>query len=208
MKTARRPLGPPLLAVVLLGSALAAAAAAAAATATATTTAPEAALFALPYAFEQDDGAQLRLDRWRGQPFLLAMAYSACRETCSYTLHRLEQFDARARARGETIEIVVVSLDPRRDDSRSWSSYRRRHGIAGPHWHFLTGSGEATQQLAALLGVRFWNYEEHVMHEFRIAHVDASGRIDRSLDWASRKEDVFAAASPPCVALDSRGCKP
>jgi protein SCO1 len=154
------------------------------------------ALYALPYHWTQDDGSTLTLDAWRGRPVLLAMAYSSCRETCFYTLHRLEQFEREARARHLELEIIVVTLDPRTDNPQTWASYRRRRGLTSTHWHFLTGSEQATRALADLLGVRFWNYDEHVMHEFRIAYVDADGHADRSLDWESRDQDVLAGLFP------------
>jgi len=156
-----------------------------------------ASLYALKDVFQQDDGAAVRLDHWAGRPVLMAMAYSSCRETCSYTMHRLEELEKAATSRGQPIEIVIVSYDPRVDDATVWSSYRRRHRLNDSHWHFLVGSDQATRAFASMLGLRFWNYDEHVMHEFGITLVDSTGHISRVLHWTNRNENLLAAANPP-----------
>jgi protein SCO1/2 len=150
-------------------------------------------LYSLPYSWQQDDGATVRLEHWRGRPLLLAMAFTTCRETCSYTLHRLQQIDKAAKARGQQVDIVVVSYDPKNDDAAAWSLYRRRHHLQASNWHFLSGSDEATQVLAKALHSPFWVYDEHVMHEFRVTLLNGSGRIDGVLTWANRNDRLLAA---------------
>jgi hypothetical protein len=49
----------------------------------------------------------------------------------------------------------------------------------------------ATRELARLLGVKFWRYDEHVMHYFRILRRDVNGSIGAAIDWNHRQLDAL-----------------
>lgn len=105
------------------------------------------------------------------------MAYGACRRVCSSSLRVLEQLQALADARGEALNFVVIGLDPQQDRPADWAAYRTEHKLRRANWQFLSGDAKSTAQIAARLGVRYWSYGDHVMHDFRIVRVSADGRI-------------------------------
>ena len=160
----------------------------------------------LPFDATNEFGVAAPLSQWRGRTFLLTMAYSSCRQVCSYTLHRLEELQASADRAGTPIEVVVISYDPATDGPHSWLSYRQRHHISRATWHFLTGSSAGTAELANLLNFPHWLYDDHVVHDFRILEIGADGHIAQTLTWANRRFDPFAAASVNCSTRDSQGC--
>src|SRR5580693_854179 len=84
-------------------------------------------LYNLPFDWHDEHGEPARLEQWRGHTVMLTMAYSTCREVCSYALHRLEQLQRSAELAGVAVDIVVVSYDPSIDGPGSWSNYRRHH---------------------------------------------------------------------------------
>ncbi len=124
-----------------------------------------------------DNNRPFRLDSMRNSPTVVSMAYGACRRVCSSSLRILEQLQARADARGVTLNFVVFGLDPQQDRPADWAAYRDEHKLRRANWHFLSGDSKSTAQMAARLGVKYWSYGEHVMHDFRILMVSTDGRI-------------------------------
>jgi protein SCO1/2 len=139
--------------------------------------------------FVDDHGSTRALAEWRGRPVVVAMAYGACRSICSTTLRTLETLQAQADRKGIALEFVVVSIDPVEDTPQAWSDYRKARHLERANWTFLSGSKTATRTLARFLGVRFWSYDEHVMHDFKILRLDAQGAIEATLDWDHRQPE-------------------
>jgi protein SCO1/2 len=134
--------------------------------------------------FVDDAGRARSLAEWQGKPVVLAMAYGACKRICSTTLRRLESLHEAATRKGVPLEFVVVSLDPAEDTPRDWAEYRRWRGLQAAPWSFLVGSPRATRRLADFLGVRYWGYDGHVLHDYRIVRLSPQGRIATALRWA------------------------
>lgn len=124
-----------------------------------------------------EDGQQVRLAQWRGKPTIIAMEYSACRFICSVYWRRLQQIQREADRRGLDLQFVILSIDPEHDSPAGWREYRKARDLSRRNWHFLTTSRPTTTRVAALLGVRWWYDEDHLMHDFKVVRVDAEGRI-------------------------------
>jgi protein SCO1/2 len=130
-----------------------------------------------------DDQARVyRLEELRGTPTVVTMAYGACRRVCSTSLRVLERLQALADERHTTVNIVVVGLDPGQDRPADWAEYRAERKLNRPNWQFLSGDEASTRHLASRLGVRYWRYGEHTMHDFRIVLLSAQGLTVRSMD--------------------------
>lgn len=137
--------------------------------------------------FVDDHGATRALSAWSGRPMIIAMAYGACRSICSTTLRTLEDIQSVADRKGVPIEIVVVSIDPSEDTPQAWAEYRKARRLARTNWTFLSGSKGSTRTLAHFLGIKFWTYDEHVMHDFKIVRLNADGGVGASIDWSHRQ---------------------
>ncbi len=136
-----------------------------------------ASLFAFDDAWVDEQGRAVRLAQWRGRPTVVAMEYSACRFVCSLAWRRLLQLQQEADRRGLALQFVVLGIDPDNDSPAAWQDYRRARGLARENWHFLTAGRGATTRAAGLLGVRWWYADGHLMHDFRIARLDAEGAV-------------------------------
>lgn len=123
-----------------------------------------------------------RLEQLRGTPTVVTMAYGACRRVCSTSLRVLERLQTLADERHTAINIVVVGLDPTQDRPSDWAEYRAERKLNRPNWQFLSGDEASTRRLAARLGVRFWRYGEHTMHDFKIVLLSPEGLTVRSMD--------------------------
>lgn len=162
----------------------------------------------LDFDWRDEQGAVTRLSRWDGETILLTMAYSTCRQVCSFTLHRLEELQQSADRAGAAIQVVVISYDPNIDGPQSWSIYRHHHHLDRANWHFLTGEAADTRRFAAAMRFPYWSYDDHIVHDFRILLIGPDGRIVRSLTWASHNDDPFTPATVRCPSAGARGCSP
>jgi cytochrome oxidase Cu insertion factor (SCO1/SenC/PrrC family) len=136
--------------------------------------------------FIDDRGMPRALAEWQGRALIITMGYGACRSVCSSTLRTLEALQAEADSKGVAVEIVVASVAPGEDTPEAWARYRQARKLTRANWTFLSGSPGDTRRLARFLGLRFWVYDEHPMHDFRIVRLGADGSIAAVLDWDHR----------------------
>ena len=148
-------------------------------------------LYQLPYHWKDDRSQNVDLADFRGQPVVITMAYGACRKICSTTLRRLEELQALADREGIKVNFVVVSLDPKSDTPEAWQDYRKWRKLDRDNWSFLSGSALNTRGLAGHLGISYWVYQDHVVHDFGITLLDAEGNIVRQLKWADTAIEGF-----------------
>lgn len=143
-------------------------------------------LWRLPGLWEDEQERQVSMSAWAGRPALLTMAYGSCRRICSTSLRLLQEAQRAADARRLDMSVIVVSLDPRVDTPAAWRAYRSEHGVQRPNWHFLGGPPALVQRVAGLLDMKYWVYDDHVLHDLRIAAVDVPGHIVARLDWVDQ----------------------
>jgi protein SCO1/2 len=151
----------------------------------------------LPGMWTDDQGHRMTMAALAGRPALLTLAYGSCRRICSTSLRLLQQAQQDADARRIDLSVIVVSLDPQADTPASWREYRTEHRLQRANWHFLGGTPALTRRVADLLEMNYWVYDDHVLHDLRIAAVDASGHVVARLDWVDepvrRLVDALAA---------------
>lgn len=138
----------------------------------------------LPQQWRDDQGRAWSFSGLQGQRVFLAMAYTSCHRTCPTTVNQLRQVQRLLDQHGEQASIVIVGLDPDHDDPASWRHYRSSHGLTRDNWHFLTGTAQQARQVAGALGVGFWTYDTHVMHDSRIVVFDKRGLPSATIDPA------------------------
>ena len=80
------------------------------------------------------------------------------------------------------LNFVVVGLDPAADRLSDWALLRTEEHLTASDFRVLSGTPAAIRRIANWLGVRYWRYGEHTMHDFRIVLVSPTGRIIRSVD--------------------------
>lgn len=131
----------------------------------------------LPQRWLDDQGRDIALADFRGRRVYFTMAYATCRRVCPMTMARLQQLQREVDAGGQTVEFVIVGYDPEADHPQDWQQYRRSRGLLRDNWHFLTGTPASTEQLAHYLGFRYWKYDRHVMHDYRVVAVDEHGEL-------------------------------
>jgi protein SCO1/2 len=141
----------------------------------------ETSFYELPDTFTNDQGRVLHLSEWRGKPMILTMEYSSCRFMCSTTFAQLKELQATADQKKNPIDFVIVSLDPDNDTPEAWRQYRMTKEVERSNWHLLTGSRATTKEIAALLGIKYWSMDEHILHDFKVVRLNAKGEIEKEI---------------------------
>lgn len=145
--------------------------------------------YTLPYSFTNDQARTVHLSEWRGKPLILTMEYSSCRFMCTTTFSKLKAIQAAADQKNIQIDFMIVSLDPKNDTPQAWHQYRISRDVDRSNWHLLTGSEATTKEFAALAGIKYWYYDEHILHDFKIVRLNANGEIEKELtDYGDEPE--------------------
>ena len=154
-------------------------------------------LYQSPIKWIDDQGTSVSLAKWQGRPVIITMAYGACRKYCPLTITRLLEIQRLLDRQKIIAEFVVISYDPITDTWQNWAEYRKTHNLNRNNWHFLTGSPEDTKTISQMLGMDYWLYDDHIMHNFKIVRLGANGGIEKTLDWDGMdKIGAFCYDSP------------
>ena len=148
-------------------------------------------IYESPTKFTDDTHKTLTLKDFSAQTNVITFAYANCRKVCVESLQVLERLQSEADNNNITVNFIVVSFDPLNDTPETWTEYRNHHQLNRTNWHFLTGSVEGTQQLARSLGIDYWLYDEHVMHDFKLILINSEGGISKIMDWTNRHDHWF-----------------
>jgi len=153
--------------------------------------------------FHQHPGAQLPLatsfrdstaravrlgDFFGRRPVVLVMEYLRCRTLCGVVLEDTASALRRTSLQaGRDYQVVAISIDPR-DGPADARAARQRYlgGMAArpaAAWHFLTGSPQAIQRVAAAVGFayRYDAATDQYAHAAGISIATPQGRLSRYL---------------------------
>ena len=139
-------------------------------------------LWQLPGRFVDEYGTVEGLRHWQGEQTLVSMEYSDCKFVCSSNWRRLVDLQAEADRQHIVLNVLIVSLDPEHDTPAAWRDYRKVRGLTRSNWNFLTGDRSATDRAVNFLGVKWWYFNESIMHDFRIIKVNRQGEILAVMD--------------------------
>ena len=144
-----------------------------------------------PYAFQDESGATVKLEKWRGHQTIVSMEYSSCQFICSIGLTRLRALQLLVEREKLDYDFLVISLDPVHDTPAAWRDYRRMRNLTQGNWHFLSSTAGQMPVIADQLGVRYWYYDAHIMHDFRVLRVDGNGAIIKVMNSFSADLTAF-----------------
>ncbi|PWU09381.1 MAG: hypothetical protein C5B50_27525 [Verrucomicrobia bacterium] len=145
--------------------------------------------------WETDSGQKVRLADLNGEIRVISMFYSTCEGVCVRTKQDMQRIEAAlSPAARERVGFLLVTLDPARDTCAALRSYRRVEGLSPSRWTLLRGQSEATEKLAALLGVGArWDSTGRFIHSSQIVLLDDSGRILNRYDGLSANLEEIAS---------------
>jgi protein SCO1/2 len=151
--------------------------------------------------FTDQSGRAVTLARYHGRPVVLAMIYTRCTSACPLLLRSLRAFEAGLpAAQRRNTWFVLVSLDPSHDMPDTLHAFAQARGLDESRWRLLTGSREATADLAAILGVKVRDDGNGALaHSSNVYLLDGAGVIRHALIGlgADPAELLAARASLP-----------
>src|SRR5688572_14833552 len=107
--------------------------------------------------FTDSDGRSVRLSELRGKPLVVSFVYTGCFQVCPATT----QFLAKAVAEAErtlgpgAFRVATIGFNLPFDSPAAMKDFRRKFGLASPHWLFLTPEAAALERLTADFGFRY-----------------------------------------------------
>ncbi len=132
-------------------------------------------LWQIQDAFTDEFGTRAQLSHWAAPQTVVSMEYSACKFVCSSNWRRLLEIQAEADRQNVALRFLIVSLDPKNDTPAAWRDYRKVRGLARSNWTFVTGNRQAMDKVVAELGVKWWMFNDSVMHDFRVLRINGLG---------------------------------
>ncbi|HEX2167400.1 MAG TPA: SCO family protein [Longimicrobiales bacterium] len=159
--------------------------------------ATEFSIYDLESPWQDQQGLTLTLGDLAGRPRVIALAYTSCAYACPRILQDMKRIEGELRAAGIDAGYVLVSIDPERDTSQRLHEYAQSTLLDPNDWTLLSGTGDGTLELAALLGVRYRRVSESDFeHSNVITLVDADGRIVyRQVGLNAEPDDLVLAGS-------------
>ena len=133
-----------------------------------------------PLALTDDAGGNFDLSRHRGDLVLVYFGYTYCPDVCPMTLSMMAAALTRLGSDGRRVQMVFVTLDPRRDTASALREYLANFTTnSAPTPIGLTGSAEAIAAAARDWGVT-WRPAEggaFIDHTSVVTAVGPDGRL-------------------------------
>ncbi|NYS59375.1 SCO family protein [Vreelandella salicampi] len=126
-----------------------------------------------PLAFNlvDENGNDVTADQYLGRSTLLFFGFTHCPDICPTTLARLDAATQRLKETDrDDIQVLFVSVDPRRDDPASLRAYT---DAFGPQFIGLTGNKAALDELTRRYRVTYGYGEEDGNGNYEVSHSSA-----------------------------------
>jgi protein SCO1/2 len=164
---------------------------------------PPESIYRLEARFQDQSGTEFALTRQRGRPQLVAMFYTSCKYVCPLIVDSAKGVEhALSPEERARLGIVLVSLDPERDDVAALKSVFDKRRLDPAHWTLARTDAASVRKLAALLGVRYRALDDgEFNHTSALVLLDADGRkLASSTRLGATPEPEFLAAVRAALA--------
>ena len=140
---------------------------------------PGSSLYNLESHWTTQDGASQTLDAFAGQPVVVAMGYTTCKDMCPAIVADMMWIEKHlASGAALHVRFAFFSFDPEADKPERLKLYAEGHGLDPGRWTLLSGDDDAVRELAAALDVPFRpNDQNGFDHAAVISLVDREGRV-------------------------------
>jgi len=140
---------------------------------------PGTSIYNLTSNWTNQDGKRINLESLRGEPTVVAMGYTSCKDICPMIVADMVAIEDRAKASSlKGVHYAFFSLDSTVDTPERLKAYAGDHGLDLGDWVLFNGDDKAVRELAAALGVRYRRDASGGFdHSAIITILDADGRI-------------------------------
>ncbi len=122
------------------------------------------------------DGTPADLSRFSDDVVLMYFGYTYCPDICPTTLARIADARARMGEAGEDLQVLMVTVDPARDDRAVLGEYVSHFD---PAFLGATGPVEDTDRVATLYGIFVKRHDEDGSSDYTVDHTGTLMAVDR-----------------------------
>jgi protein SCO1/2 len=159
-------------------------------------------------ALSDQAGRSFTLAEGRGKPRLVAMFYTSCRYICPLIVDSAKGIEqALTPAERQRLGILLVSLDPARDDTAALASVAAKRKLDPARWTLARTEAAGVRRIAAVLGVRYRALADgEFNHTSSLVLLDAEGRVVASTErlgavpdpaFLTKVKALVAGPAPP-----------
>ncbi len=141
-------------------------------------------LYQVPTLWMNQNGEEVQIQDFAGQPLIVVMFYGKCTETCPMLIQRTwKLYSSLSEETQEKVHVLAVSFDYKNDTPEALKKYAEYEQLDLPGWNFVTAGQTDIRQLAALLGVQYRERSDgHFDHSNLITVLDKFGNISRRIE--------------------------
>lgn len=161
-------------------------------------------IYRLADTYTDQAGRDFQLAEGRGRVRLVAMFYTSCRFVCPLIIDSAKGVEhalsPQERAR---LDVLLVSLDPARDDPAALKSVFDKRRLPADRWTLARTEAGGVRRLAAVLGIRYRPLADgEFNHTSALVLLDADGRVlARTETLGSVPDPAFLAAAKAALAV-------
>jgi protein SCO1/2 len=147
-------------------------------------------VYNLTSAWTNQEGKSVKLASLRGEPIVITMAYTTCKDICPMIVADMVAIEDQVRKNSPAkIHFAFFSIDSANDTPERLKAYAGDHGLDLANWTLYHGDDKAVRALAAALGVRYRR--------------DSSGGFDHSAIISLLDEDGNIVFQKPDAQIDT-----
>ncbi|HEX4854885.1 SCO family protein [Arenimonas sp.] len=164
---------------------------------------PDDSIYLLEDRFSDQAGKPFVLADRRGKPQLVAMFYTSCRYICPLIVDSAKGVEhGLTPSERERLGILLVSLDPARDNTAALASVAGKRKLDPARWTLARTEAAGVRRIAALLGIRYRALADgEFNHSSALVLLDAEGRVlARTETLGAVPDPAFLAAVKAAVA--------
>jgi len=153
-------------------------------------------VYQLQAQLEDQAGAKVGLDCYRGQPVVISMFYGSCPHVCPMLISTIQRYERELpEAQRGQLRVLMVSIDPKRDNPAHLAEVAARHRVDASRWTLARTDAASVRKLAAVLNIQYRELPDgEFNHSTVITVLDREGRPVRATSSMLRPDAEFSAA--------------
>lgn len=116
------------------------------------------------FTLTDQQGKSFTFSSTKGKVVLMAFLFTHCADVCPFEAIKMKLAVEQLGARGQDVELVVISTDPERDTVPVIAAYSEELGLYD-RWHYVTGAIEDLQKLYKDLKITVIKAEEEEVEQ-------------------------------------------
>ncbi|MFZ6759119.1 SCO family protein [Undibacterium sp. Ji50W] len=150
-------------------------------------------VYQLPITLENQQGNKFKLASQAGHIVITSMFYNSCEYVCPMLIDTIRMLEKKLDEKEKShLSILLVTLDPARDDIATLQSIAKTRELDTQHWLLARTSEKSVRQLAAVLNIQYRQMENgEFNHTSALILLDTNGRILARSSTLGTVDDEF-----------------